>query len=86
MKDPHVLVAGAGAMGCLFGGLLAERGLRVTLLMRSEERASAIRERGLRIVGGGATAVFRSRSQPRREAWRRPISCWSSARRMRRAR
>jgi 2-dehydropantoate 2-reductase len=53
MKDPHVLVAGAGAMGCLFGGLLAERGLRVTLLMRSEERASAIRERGLRIVGEG---------------------------------
>ncbi len=53
MKDPRVLVAGAGAMGCLFGGLLAERGLRVTLLMRSEERASAIRERGLRIVGEG---------------------------------
>lgn len=53
MKDPHVLVAGAGAMGCLFGGLLAERGLRVTLLMRSEERARAIREQGLRIVGEG---------------------------------
>lgn len=53
MKDLHVVVAGAGAMGCLFGGLLAERGLRVTLLMRSEERAAAVRERGLRIVGEG---------------------------------
>lgn len=53
MKDPHVVIAGAGAMGCLFGGLLAERGLRVTLLARREEHVAAIRERGLLIVGEG---------------------------------
>ncbi|HEV7259505.1 MAG TPA: ketopantoate reductase family protein [Bosea sp. (in: a-proteobacteria)] len=53
MKDPHVVIAGAGAMGCLFGGLLAERGLRVTLLARRQEHVAAIRERGLRIVGEG---------------------------------
>ncbi|MET3893005.1 2-dehydropantoate 2-reductase [Bosea sp. OAE506] len=66
MKDPHVVVAGAGAMGCLFGGLLAERGLRVTLLMRSEERAAAIRERGLVIVGeGGERSVpLRATTEP----------------------
>jgi 2-dehydropantoate 2-reductase len=53
MSDPHVVIAGAGAMGCLFGGLLAERGLRVTLLARREEHVAAIRERGLLIVGEG---------------------------------
>ncbi len=66
MKDPHVVVAGAGAMGCLFGGLLAEQGLRVTLLMRSEERAAAIRDRGLIIVGeGGKRGVpLRATTEP----------------------
>ncbi|MDP3256246.1 MAG: ketopantoate reductase family protein [Bosea sp. (in: a-proteobacteria)] len=58
MRGPHVVVAGAGAMGCLFGGLLSENGLRVTLLARREEHVAAIRERGLRIVGeGGARHV-----------------------------
>ena len=31
-KDLKVAVLGAGAMGCLFGGLLAEQGLKVTLI------------------------------------------------------
>lgn len=53
MKDPHIVVAGAGAMGSLFGGLLAENGLRVTLLARREEHVASIRENGLRIVGEG---------------------------------
>jgi 2-dehydropantoate 2-reductase len=51
--DPHIVIGGAGAMGSLFGGLLAERGLRVTLLARRIEHVAAIRERGLRIVGEG---------------------------------
>ncbi len=50
---PHVVIAGAGAMGCLFGGLLAEGGLSVTLLARRAEHVRAIRERGLLIVGEG---------------------------------
>ncbi|KRE09280.1 hypothetical protein ASE63_21450 [Bosea sp. Root381] len=53
MGNPHVVIAGAGAMGCLFGGLLAERGLLVTLLARREAHVAAIRERGLLIVGEG---------------------------------
>ena len=32
-KNLKVAVLGAGAMGCLFGGLLAEKGLSVVLLM-----------------------------------------------------
>ncbi len=31
-KDTKVAVLGAGAMGCLFGGLLAEKGLDVVLI------------------------------------------------------
>lgn len=57
MGDPHVVVAGAGAMGSLFGGLLAEAGLRVTLLARRAEHVDAIRERGLRIVGEGGERI-----------------------------
>ncbi len=34
MGGPHILIAGAGAMGSLFGGLLAEAGLQVTLFAR----------------------------------------------------
>lgn len=53
MRNPHLVIAGAGAMGSLFGGLLAEAGLRVTLFARNAEHVAAIRERGLRIVGEG---------------------------------
>ena len=31
-KNIKVAVLGAGAMGCLFGGLLAEKGLNVVLI------------------------------------------------------
>ena len=31
-KNLKVAVLGAGAMGCLFGGLLAEKGLSVVLI------------------------------------------------------
>ena len=53
MNDPHVVIAGAGALGSLVGGLLAEGGLHVTLVARSPEHVSAIRAGGLRIVGAG---------------------------------
>jgi 2-dehydropantoate 2-reductase len=46
-------------MGSLFGGLLAEHGLAVTLLARREEHVAAIRERGLRIVGAGGDRSVR---------------------------
>jgi len=53
LDNPHVVVIGAGAMGGLFGGLLAEGGLKVTLVDTAADHIGAIRERGLRIVGVG---------------------------------
>jgi len=56
---PRVVVVGAGAMGGLFGGLLAEGGLEVTLLDTWEEHVAAIRAAGgLRIVGVGGERVI----------------------------
>jgi 2-dehydropantoate 2-reductase len=50
---PRVVVIGAGAMGGLFGGLLAEGGLDVTLIDTWADHIGAIRSRGIRIVGVG---------------------------------
>ena len=49
----HVVVLGAGAMGSLFGGLVAEGGLDVTLVDPWPEHIDAIRKGGLRMVGHG---------------------------------
>ena len=52
-----ILVVGAGATGGYFGGRLALAGRDVTFLVR-ERRAAALRERGLRIAGGGGTETI----------------------------
>ena len=58
LKQPTVAVVGAGAMGGLFGGLLAEQGLDVTLVDTWAEHVDAINRGGLRIVGvGGDRAI-----------------------------
>jgi len=44
---------GAGAMGCLFGGLLAEKGLKVTLIDVWKEHIDAINKNGLKMDGFG---------------------------------
>ena len=49
----HVVVLGAGAMGSLFGGLLAEGGLQVTLVDPWQEHIQQINRDGLRMVGFG---------------------------------
>ena len=41
-KDTKVAVLGAGAMGCLFGGLLAEKGLDVVLIDVWKEHVNEI--------------------------------------------
>ena len=51
--NPKVVVVGAGAMGGLFGGLLREGGLDVTLVDAAADHVAAIRAKGLRIVGVG---------------------------------
>ena len=50
---PKIAVVGAGAMGCLFGGLLAEGGLDVTLVDVLQGHVDRINRDGLRIVGYG---------------------------------
>jgi 2-dehydropantoate 2-reductase len=52
-EKPRVVVVGAGAMGGLFGGLLAEGGLDVTLHDTWTEHIAAIKSQGIRIVGVG---------------------------------
>jgi 2-dehydropantoate 2-reductase len=49
----HVVVLGAGAMGSLFGGLLAEGGMNVTLVDPWQEHIEQINKNGLMIVGFG---------------------------------
>ncbi len=47
-KDLKVAVLGAGAMGCLFGGLLAEKGLDVALIDVWKEHVETINKNGLK--------------------------------------
>ena len=49
----HVAVVGAGGMGALFGAILADGGLEVTLVDTNREHLAAIRRDGLRISGRG---------------------------------
>ena len=52
-KDTKVAVLGAGAMGCLFGGLMAEKGLDVTLIDVWKEHVDSINSKGLKMDGHG---------------------------------
>ena len=52
-------VAGAGAMGCLIGGLLAESGNEVWLVARSADHIRALSERGLSLRHGGSARTIR---------------------------
>lgn len=45
--DRHVAVIGAGAMGSLFGGYLADSGVQVTLIDTGQEHVDTINEEGL---------------------------------------
>ena len=55
---PRVAVLGAGAIGGLFGAMLREGGLDVTLIDRKESHVASINSHGLRIIGhGGDRAV-----------------------------
>ena len=53
-----VAVIGPGAMGCLFGGFLAEAGNEVWLLDKSDRRAALLEQEGVRLEGiGGSRRV-----------------------------
>lgn len=59
LDEPKVVVVGAGAMGGLFGGLMAEQGLDVTLVDTWAEHVDSIRANGLRMVGVGGDRSIR---------------------------
>ena len=71
-ETPRTVVVGAGAMGSLFGGLLAQHGLDVTLVDVWKQHVDAINSNGLRIVGHGGERTVRlkatSDAQSLREA------------------
>lgn len=58
-ENPKVVVVGAGAMGSLFGGLLARGGLDVTLVDVWQQHVDAVNRNGLRIVGHGGERTVR---------------------------
>ena len=55
----HIIVLGAGAMGSLFGGTLAQGGLAVTLVDIRTDHIDAINVQGLRIRGYGGERTVR---------------------------
>lgn len=58
-KAPAILVVGSGGLGSVFGGLLAEHGLPVTLLGVRRDHADAIAAAGgLRIIGFGGDRLI----------------------------
>lgn len=52
-EQMQVVIAGAGGMGALFGSILQEGGLHVTLLDSNPAHVAAINEHGLSITGFG---------------------------------
>lgn len=59
LDKPKTVVVGSGAMGSLFGGLLAAGGLDVTLVDVWKEHVDTINRAGLRIVGHGGERTIR---------------------------
>ncbi len=53
VDGPNIVVVGAGGMGALFGAILTEGGLSVTLYDSNAEHIAAIQESGLKIEGYG---------------------------------
>ncbi|MHA1153213.1 MAG: ketopantoate reductase family protein [Alphaproteobacteria bacterium] len=58
LVTPTIVIVGGGAMGGLFGGLLSEGGLDVTLLDTWRQHVEAIREKGLSILGYGGDRII----------------------------
>ena len=58
-KDTKVAVLGAGAMGCLFGGLLAEKGLSVVLIDVWKDHVDEINNKGLKMMGHGGDRTIK---------------------------
>lgn len=57
LEKPDIAIAGAGGMGALFGAILQEGGLRVTLFDSNLDHVEAIAKHGLSITGFGGDRV-----------------------------
>ena len=57
-----ITIIGAGAMGCLFGGLLSEHGMDVYLLDVRQEQVAALNDHGLTILSQGVERIVRVRA------------------------
>ena len=57
LQKPDIVIAGAGGMGALFGAILQEGGLRVTLFDSNAEHIKAISNNGLSIAGFGGDRI-----------------------------
>ena len=57
-----ITIIGAGAMGCLFGGLLTENGQEVCLLDVRTEQVEALNQHGLSILHAGKERVIKVRA------------------------
>lgn len=66
MHKPKIAILGAGAMGCLFGGVLKEGGLDITLIDVWQDHVNAINNHGLKIIGydGARVIAVRAVSNP----------------------
>ncbi len=53
LEKPKIVVVGAGGMGALFGSILKDGGLQVTLVDTNPDHVAAICENGLQITGFG---------------------------------
>jgi len=53
--DEDLLIAGTGALACLFGSRLAAAGVPVTMLGTWREGLDALRAHGIRVVGAGGS-------------------------------
>ncbi|MGB9182727.1 MAG: ketopantoate reductase family protein [Solirubrobacteraceae bacterium] len=65
MADPaptRIGIFGAGAMGSLYGGLLADAGVETWLVGRSSEHAAVVETQGLRLTYEGAERLTRPRA------------------------
>ncbi len=50
-SDPHLLIVGAGAMGCLFAARLKRAGFEITLLEKAQEVVDSINTEGIFVEG-----------------------------------
>ena len=59
LASPRFLVMGCGAIGGVLTAALAETGQDVTAVTTNESIHAAIRERGMKVVGDGASRIVR---------------------------